>query len=141
MNDEDVKVVELERRRAAGAADADSPSNHTSERLDDRSLRSLGAWVKLERQAALVALDREGVRALGLDGGARWETNATVPSAPLEVHLAVTSRCAVGCGGCYLDARPDGIEPERRVIERALDGLQRAGVFTVAFGGGEPTVA
>lgn len=99
-----------------------------------------GAWIKLERQAALVALDRDGVRALGLDGGARWETNTTIPSAPLEVHLAVTSRCAVGCEGCYLDARPDGIEPERHLIERALDGLQRAGVFTVAFGGGEPTL-
>lgn len=101
---------------------------------------SWGAWVKLERQAALVAIDRDGVRALGLDGGARWETNASVPSAPLEVHLAVTSRCAVGCESCYLDARPDGIEPDRDVIERALDGLQRAGVFTVAFGGGEPTL-
>ena len=28
-----------------------------------------GAWVKLERTPALVALDRDGVRALGLDGG------------------------------------------------------------------------
>ena len=27
-----------------------------------------GAWVKVEREPALLALDREGVRALGLDG-------------------------------------------------------------------------
>ena len=104
-----------------------------------------GAWVKMETTAALVALDRDGVRALGLDGGAAW-TGAVAAgaeghsSAPIEVHLAVTSRCAAGCEGCYLDARPDGIEPPAAIIERALDALAEAGVFTVAFGGGEPTL-
>jgi radical SAM protein with 4Fe4S-binding SPASM domain len=97
-----------------------------------------GAWVKLESTAAIVALDREGVRALGLDGGDAWSHSAGV-SSPLEVHLAVTARCGAGCKGCYLDARPDGIEPSRDVIERRLDALGDAGVFTVAFGGGEPT--
>jgi radical SAM protein with 4Fe4S-binding SPASM domain len=97
-----------------------------------------GAWVKLESMAALVALDRDGVRALGLDGGAAWTSPASV-SPPLEVHLAVTSRCGAGCRGCYLDATPDGTEPSREDIETALDALAAAGVFTVAFGGGEPT--
>ena len=60
-------------------------------------------------------------------------------SAPLEVHLAVTARCGAGCKGCYLDARPDGVEPPRETLERELDALRDAGVFTVAFGGGEPT--
>jgi radical SAM protein with 4Fe4S-binding SPASM domain len=97
-----------------------------------------GAWVKLESTAAVVALDRDGVRALGLDGGRAWKDRAG-PSAPLEVHLAVTSRCGAGCEGCYLDARPDGVEPPRETLERALDAMRDAGVFTVAFGGGEPT--
>jgi radical SAM protein with 4Fe4S-binding SPASM domain len=102
-----------------------------------------GAWVKLEREAALVALDRDGARALGLDAGALWDDTrpgAPPPSRPLEVHVAVTSRCAAGCEGCYLDARPDGIEPPRAEIERRFDALAEAGVFTVAFGGGEPTL-
>jgi radical SAM protein with 4Fe4S-binding SPASM domain len=100
-----------------------------------------GAWVKLEEAAALVALDREGVRALGIEPGPKspW-TNPNHVSRPLEVHVAVTSRCAAGCEGCYLDAKPDGIEPPREEIERTLDALARAGVFTVAFGGGEPTL-
>ncbi len=98
-----------------------------------------GAWVKLEREPALVALDRAGVRALGLEGGRTW-TAPPRPSPPLEVHLAVTSRCAAGCEGCYLDARPDGVDPPRETLEAALDALARAGVFTVAFGGGEPTL-
>jgi radical SAM protein with 4Fe4S-binding SPASM domain len=97
-----------------------------------------GAWVKLESQPAVVALDRDGVRALGLDGGEAWDAE-TAPSAPLEVHLAVTSRCGAGCEGCYLDARPDGREPPSEALVQAMDAMRDAGVFTVAFGGGEPT--
>ena len=97
-----------------------------------------GAWVKLESTAAIVAIDREGVLALGLDGGKQWSEPAGV-SAPLEVHLAVTARCGAGCKGCYLDAQPHGHEPPREQIERELDAIRDAGVFTVAFGGGEPT--
>lgn len=99
---------------------------------------SWGAWVKLETHAAIVALDRDGVRALGLDGGRAWQDDPG-PSAPIEVHLAVTARCGAGCAGCYLDARPDGHEPPHETIERRLDALHDAGVLTVAFGGGEPT--
>jgi radical SAM protein with 4Fe4S-binding SPASM domain len=97
-----------------------------------------GAWVKLESMPALVGLDRAGVRALGLDGGAAWGPDSP-PSFPVEVHMAVTGRCAAGCEGCYLDARPDGLEPTQSTLLARLDALRDAGVFTVAFGGGEPT--
>jgi radical SAM protein with 4Fe4S-binding SPASM domain len=100
-----------------------------------------GAWVKLETLPAIVALDRSGARAVGLDGEAAWvgeESAAQTPSAPIEVHLAVTGKCAAGCEGCYLDARPDGDEPPYDVIVSRLDALRDRGVFTVAFGGGEP---
>jgi radical SAM protein with 4Fe4S-binding SPASM domain len=100
-------------------------------------LEPFGAWVKLETTPAIVALDRDGVRALGLDGGARWQEGAP-PSPPIEVHLAVTHKCAAGCDGCYLDARPDGVEPPRAELLSRLDALRDAGVMTVAFGGGEP---
>lgn len=100
---------------------------------------AFGAWVKLEKSAAVVALDRDGVRALGLDGGTAW-TEPRGASPPLEVHAAVTSRCAVGCEGCYLDARPDGTSPPFEVLLETFDALAKAGVFTVAFGGGEPTL-
>jgi radical SAM protein with 4Fe4S-binding SPASM domain len=105
-----------------------------------------GAWVKLESTAAIVALDRDGMRALGLDGGDAWRDRegadaeaGPTASPPIEVHLAVTARCGAGCEGCYLDARPDGVEPPREALERELDAMRDAGVFTVAFGGGEPT--
>jgi len=99
-----------------------------------------GAWAKVDSPPALVALDRDAVRAMGLDGGYAWNADAAVaPSAPIEVHLAVTARCAAGCSGCYMDARPDGHEPSYATIVAQLDALADAGVFTVAFGGGEPT--
>lgn len=97
-----------------------------------------GAWVKLESTAAIAAVDRDGMRALGLDGGDAWRDDAPA-TGPIEVHLAVTARCGAGCKGCYLDARPDGDEPPPEKLEPILDALQDAGVFTVAFGGGEPT--
>jgi radical SAM protein with 4Fe4S-binding SPASM domain len=100
-----------------------------------------GAWVKLESEPALLALDRDGVRALDLDGGEKWNDDAPAPaSMPIEVHVAVTARCGAGCEGCYLDATPDGVEPPRAEIEATIDALAKAGVFTVAFGGGEPTL-
>jgi radical SAM protein with 4Fe4S-binding SPASM domain len=99
---------------------------------------SWGAWVKLQSMPAVVALDRDGVRALGLDGGGAWD-GAPRESAPIEVHLAVTARCGAGCEGCYIDARPDGVEPPQDTLLRELDRLGDMGVLTVAFGGGEPT--
>jgi radical SAM protein with 4Fe4S-binding SPASM domain len=111
-----------------------------------------GAWVKLESMPAVVALDRDGVRALGLDGGATWVgaqgdgaadgtplTALGARSNPIEVHLAVTARCGAGCEGCYIDARPDGVEPPQDTLVGELDRLGDMGVLTVAFGGGEPT--
>jgi radical SAM protein with 4Fe4S-binding SPASM domain len=100
---------------------------------------SWGAWAKLESTPAVVALDREGVRALGLEGGAAWSDDGAPGTRPIEVHLAVTAKCAAGCEGCYLDARPDGDEPPLATLLERLDALRDAGVFTVAFGGGEPT--
>ena len=53
---------------------------------------SWGAWVKLESTAAIVAIDRDSVRALGLDGGNTWNPGPPV-SAPIEEHLSVPARC------------------------------------------------
>jgi len=52
----------------------------------------------------------------------------------------VTSKCGVGCEGCYLNATPDGSDTKSEQLETTLDALERMGVFTVAFGGGEPTL-
>ncbi|MEO7109442.1 MAG: radical SAM protein [Polyangiaceae bacterium] len=106
-----------------------------------------GAWAKLDQEvdtpfgmrAAIVGLDRDEVRALGLDGAEAWTSDAP-PTPPIEVHVAVTSQCGAGCEGCYLDAKPDGAHVPHDDLMKTFDALERSGVFTVAFGGGEPTL-
>jgi radical SAM protein with 4Fe4S-binding SPASM domain len=95
-----------------------------------------GAWVRAP-DGTLVAIGREAAARLGVDGGPIWSGAAHLPR-PLEVHVAVTSRCGAGCKGCYLDARPDGESPPFAEIAARLRAVARAGAFTVAFGGGEP---
>jgi radical SAM protein with 4Fe4S-binding SPASM domain len=100
-----------------------------------------GAWARVD-DATLVALDRAAAARLGVDGGTLWEglpgTTSDRPVAPLELHVAVTSKCPASCSGCYLDARPDGAEVALEDLDATLAAAAELGVFTIAFGGGEP---
>jgi radical SAM protein with 4Fe4S-binding SPASM domain len=100
-----------------------------------------GAWVRVDEPPLLVAVDRVLARKLGVEGGALWSDAAVEGHGePLEVHVAVTERCALPCEGCYLDASPEGASPPTEVLVGRLRALAERGVFTVAFGGGEPLV-
>ena len=62
-------------------------------------------------------------------------------SAPLDAHLAITTRCNLFCKGCYITHRDD--PPQDIQIEKArsvIDKLAALGVFSLSFGGGEPTL-
>lgn len=99
-----------------------------------------GAWIQAD-DGTLVAVGRDAARRLSVPGEALWQADPSSHRArPLEAHVSVTSRCAAGCKGCYLDARPDGETPSFEEIATRLAALRDAGVFTVAFGGGEPLV-
>jgi radical SAM protein with 4Fe4S-binding SPASM domain len=100
-------------------------------------IESFGAWIAIDDQT-LVAVDRTRARSLGIDGGAAWRDDHARLPRPLEVHVAVTARCPVQCSGCYQNAGPHGENVPRAQLDGVLDSLARAGVFTVAFGGGEP---
>ncbi len=94
---------------------------------------AFGAWVRLD-DATLVAVDASLAERLGVAHG--FPTSKV--TRPLELHVAVTSRCPAPCTGCYLDARPDGTAPAREELFARLAEARAAGVSTVAFGGGEP---
>jgi radical SAM protein with 4Fe4S-binding SPASM domain len=103
---------------------------------------SFGAWVRTD-DATLIAIDRATAAKLGIDGKSLWRGDApslagATPVAPLEAHVAVTARCPVSCSGCYQDASPSGAHVDEAALFDTLDRLARQGVFTVAFGGGEP---
>lgn len=100
-----------------------------------------GAWIRLDEPPALVAIDKPLARRLRVLPDDAW-SEARLPrrARPLEVHLAVTERCPVGCPGCYLDATPGGHHPSTEELRARLDAIDALGAFTVAFGGGEPLV-
>ncbi len=93
---------------------------------------AFGAWVRLD-DATLLAVDPQLAGRLGVAHGTPSRAHG-----PLEVHLAVTARCPAPCTGCYLDARPDGLEPSLAELRERLRAASAAGASTVAFGGGEP---
>jgi len=67
--------------------------------------------------------------------------DAEVFSAPLDVHLALTTKCNLFCRGCYNTCRSD--KPQDIPLEKAkaiIDKLAELNVFSVSFGGGEPTL-
>jgi radical SAM protein with 4Fe4S-binding SPASM domain len=92
-----------------------------------------GAWVRFG-DALMLAVDHALAAELGVPAGHALSAEP----APLEVHIAVTSRCHAPCAGCYLDAHPGGADvPLDELLER-LRAAREAGASTVAFGGGEP---
>ncbi len=112
--------------------------------MAERSARiePFGAIVQLTRPRALVFVDRERARALGLRGDWRGPEPALgdAPlSAPLEAHLQLTNHCTAGCTGCYTGASAHAGDGELGLDgwKAALDELARRGVFHVALGGGE----
>ena len=112
-------------------------------------LEAFGAIVQLSWPRALVFVDREYARDLGLapePATGLWRDPAddgavgrSVLSAPLEAHLQLTNRCGAGCRGCYTAATPRGNRDEWGLAEwrRAIDTLADMGVFHLALGGGE----
>src|SRR5271168_1685975 len=91
---------------------------------------AFGAWVRLD-DATLVAVDHRLADRLGVPHGVGPQS-PTRAMRPLELHVAVTSRCPAPCTGCYLDARPDGHEPSFEVLVARLAEARSAGVSTVA---------
>jgi len=100
---------------------------------------AFGGIAALERPSALVFLDRDFMRSVGMAGHPVWASARATLSAPVEAHLNLTSRCPVGCRGCYVDATPAGRDDDADAgfWERAVDELARMRVFHLALGGGE----
>jgi hypothetical protein len=100
-----------------------------------------GAIVAWPSPPALIDVDADTARALLQRGARAVGGDLPVPgalSAPTEVHVALSARCAAGCTGCYQDARPDGPATDAAALEEDLDALAQMGVFEIAVGGGEP---
>lgn len=64
-----------------------------------------------------------------------------VPGAPFQVVWNITKSCNMKCVHCYENAgNKDGYELTREEVVKGLKILSKAGVTSVAFSGGEPTL-
>jgi len=98
---------------------------------------SFGGIVAIDDPVGLAFVDQQFMRELGYPDAPLWQdTQRRFLSAPTEVHFNLTARCPLACRHCTTDAG-EGEELDTAAIKRALDVLARAGVFHVAFGGGE----
>src|SRR4051812_2504729 len=100
-------------------------------------MEQFGGIVELERPRALLHVDREMMRELGYADSPLWDEPAGPLSAPTEVHVVLSRRCAAGCKGCYVDATPQGTALSYEEACKILDELAAMGVFHIALGGGE----
>ena len=96
-----------------------------------------GGIVELSSPRALLHVDREMMRELGYPESPLWELPEGALTAPREVHVVLSRKCAAGCKGCYVDATPQGAALSHGEACRILDELAAMGVFHVALGGGE----
>ena len=100
---------------------------------------SFGGILALDKPAATVYVDQAYMRGLGYAGSPLWQRGQTYLSAPVTAHFAVTNRCPLGCRTCYNASAAAGTDQLSTVeAKQVLDALAGMGVFTVAFGGGEP---
>jgi radical SAM protein with 4Fe4S-binding SPASM domain len=62
-------------------------------------------------------------------------------TAPLDAHFAITTRCNMFCRGCYNTKKADAQKDVSFDMAKAvIDKLSELGVFSLSFGGGEPTL-
>jgi len=58
--------------------------------------------------------------------------------APLDVQIEVTSRCNHHCGYCYNPFKHGDVSMNKEDVKKAVDTLNKKGVFSFIFTGGEP---
>jgi radical SAM protein with 4Fe4S-binding SPASM domain len=100
-----------------------------------------GGIIASEDPPMLAFVDRQYMRELGLAESPLWQGDDALIAtlrAPVEVHIACTNRCSMGCPHCYMDSRPtDPDQMNTASFKNAVTRLADMGVFHVALGGGE----
>jgi radical SAM protein with 4Fe4S-binding SPASM domain len=68
----------------------------------------------------------------------KLDTSNNYYSAPLSVLWDITYRCNMKCPHCLIDYSKKTEEINLNEVEKVLEKLRKAGVFTINFSGGEP---
>ena len=100
-----------------------------------------GALVYNENPGMTVWVDHERADALGIPKRDNRPPLAPgIYSVPLDVHMALTTRCQLRCPGCYAPLEDPGRDIDPDLARRIIRRLSELNVFTLSFGGGEPTL-
>lgn len=86
--------------------------------------------------------DRNCIAIFNPDNGAKVRLaigKYTKASRPELVDIKITDYCFFGCDFCYQGSTEQGKHAELSDIQHVISELQKAKVFEVALGGGEPT--
>lgn len=102
---------------------------------------NFGGIISSEDPPFLAFVDRNFM--MNINGGETselWGKDETIGilSAPTEVHFAVTNKCSVKCGHCYMDSG-EALKSELDTSEfkKAIDIISEMQIFHIAMGGGE----
>lgn len=100
---------------------------------------SFGGILRSENPPATIYVDKNYMKELGFTHSELWQRTSSFLSAPLDVHFALTNECPMGCKHCYKSSgKKAQNELSLKQIKEVIDVLSKMGVFSIAFGGGEP---
>ena len=102
---------------------------------------SFGGLVFSEKPGYVAYLNKSTAKLMRIKN----DDNITLPegifSFPMDAHFALTTRCNLFCKGCYnTTVADDKCDMDFEKAKRIIDNLSKMNVFSVSFGGGEPTL-
>ncbi|MBQ9516901.1 MAG: radical SAM protein [Eubacterium sp.] len=102
---------------------------------------SFGGLVFSEKPGYVAYLNKTTARLLGIKNDDNIILPEGIFSYPMDAHFALTTRCNLYCRGCYTTTAADEkSDMDFEKAKRIIDNLSKMKVFSVSFGGGEPTL-
>ena len=102
---------------------------------------SFGGLVFSEKPGYVAYLNKPTAKLMGIKNDDNIALPEGVFSFPMDVHFALTTRCNLFCKGCYTTTAADEkCDMDFEKAKRIIDNLSKMNVFSVSFGGGEPTL-
>ena len=102
---------------------------------------SFGGLVFSEKPGYVAYLNKPTAKLMGIKNDDNIALPEGVFSFPMDAHFALTTRCNLFCKGCYTTTVADKkCDMDFEKAKRIIDNLSKMNVFSISFGGGEPTL-
>ena len=102
---------------------------------------SFGALLFSEKPGYVAYLNKNTAKLMRIKNDNNIILPENVFSFPMDAHFAITTRCNLFCKGCYNTiASDEKCDIDFEKAKRIIDNLSEMKVFSVSFGGGEPTL-